>query len=90
MAYSFRFEVRIGHRDRTFRVAGAAWPPLPPVTSGPPDRWRPAEGGELEDLQVFLVRGARERRLPDALAGRLDLTEPVSDALWGAAWPTAC
>ncbi len=48
------------------RVRGVRQPSFSAVRSGHPDRWAPAEGGELEDMQVF--SGAR---LPLALESRL-------------------
>lgn len=52
-------------------VHGYTSPYHPAVTSGPSDHWAPAEGGEIEDLAIFIQRGTRRRRLPATLETEL-------------------
>lgn len=84
-----KFEVEIKLNGHTLEVRGWAEDPVPAKVSGPPDSWCPAEGGELEDLEIRLVRkrkhGAKPgsgmydyRELCPAVAGAQD----VEDAVW--------
>lgn len=58
-------------RDHTLEVKGTMTRYRPAIVSGPPDNWAPAEGGELEDLEIKLVYGKRTRPLPKKLADRI-------------------
>lgn len=75
------FEVELTVDRHKLRATGNMTKFYPAITSGPADRWAPAEGGELEDVEVFLVRGKRERRLPEKMVDRLDLADDIYTAL---------
>lgn len=54
-----------GEPEIVYRVEGVVHPIIAAVTSGPPDRWAPPEGGEVEDLVVYWPGG--KVRVPPAL-----------------------
>ncbi len=87
---SFKFDVEIVLSGHTLNVMGSATPPTPAVmylTNGDPGY--PAEGGELEDLEVWLYWRApckvwRKRKLCDAIVNSLydrDMPELVWEKL---------
>jgi hypothetical protein len=52
-----------GRITHLVQVNGQTSPCISAKTSGPPENCHPAEGGEVEDLEIFLVRDNRKRRL---------------------------
>lgn len=42
---------------------------------GHPDTWAPAEGFEINQVEIFIRRGGRSRRLPSATEDRLSEAE---------------
>jgi hypothetical protein len=80
----WRFDVEVLYGGRSLDVEGMATSPVPARTSGPADCWAPAEGGELEDVRVWLKRRAykpdgpwRRRELCAKVVAGLDLEELV-------------
>lgn len=61
---SCMFSVHISHQGHDLRVTGTVCPPEPAT-------WSERDGGYpgcpacIEDVEIFLVRGKRERRLQD-------------------------
>ena len=51
------------HADHCVEIEASVSAYVPPIVSGPPDRWAPAEGGEIEFGDAWLIRGDRRRRL---------------------------
>lgn len=83
------FEVEVTYslesdRDHTLEVRGKAQPFFPAITSGPPDNWAPAEGGELEDLEIYAVYGRRRKRLPRKLEDRIADDERFIEKVYAA------
>ncbi len=75
------FDVEIELLGHTLDVTGTAYPYVPATVSGPPDSWAPAEGGEIEDLEVFMKHkrkagGWSRRQVCD---GYLDAWEKTTD-----------
>ena len=61
---TFDFETTLGERDHVLRVTGAIMPIIPARgLSGPPEYAYPAEGGEIEDVQLFLIHKRKDGRL---------------------------
>lgn len=65
--FTVEFRYRRDGGAHLIEVHGTTSPYSPAITTGPADNWVPTEGGELEDLEVFIQRGAGRRRLPPAL-----------------------
>ncbi len=76
---SFDWEVEEGF-SIPVRVFGNQQPVIPEKRTGHPDTWAPAEGGELEDMQIF--SGARlPREIEDRLIDDARFRETVEAAL---------
>ncbi len=59
---TFDFETTMGN-DRTIRVEGKVSPYIPARgLGGPPEFAYPAEGGEVKELQIFLVHVSKDGR----------------------------
>lgn len=81
MSRASSFDVTIKVDRHELHVTGMEQPFFPAKLTGHPDTWAPAEGGELEDVEVKLVRKGRERALPADMVERLELDERIHDAL---------
>lgn len=85
MSQRYHFDVQFDIDGHTLRVTGFKQPEVPEVRATMGDPGSPAEGGELEDLEEWLLRrapkGQRERRLPPGMLERLDLDEAIYEAL---------
>ncbi len=63
MAAGYKFDIELTVRGHELRVTGLAYPPIAAVTSGPADRWAPAEGGEVEDIEAWYQRTVLRPRI---------------------------
>ena len=87
-----KFEVTVIIRTRDgeheLRVEGRRMPAVPAVTNLAPENCTPAEGGEIELDNVWMVRGKRERPLPDKLSDATEeaIMSVVEGALEDYAW----
>ncbi len=67
-AYSFDVTIIWGN-DHELKVEGEAYPFIPAQMPSPKNETgTPAEGGEIEDLVISLIRGKREPKLCDAVS----------------------
>ena len=75
-------------REHELRVQGRRTPHVPAVTNLAPENCTPAEGGEIEIDRVWMVRGKRERPLPDKLSKEIDaeILQTTESALEDQAW----
>ena len=55
----------------------------PARTYGSPDSWHPAEGGAIEDAEISIIRGERERVLKDSDGLLCRIEREIYDALRG-------
>jgi hypothetical protein len=84
---SQKFDVEVDANGRKFRVTGSTTPFRP--ATGPSMEnagGDPAEGGELEDLVVFLCRRRKdktwtERKLCEAVTENLGIDDEIREAL---------
>lgn len=47
------FEVEIEYGGKELKVKGSRAAYFPAVSTGNPDTWKPAEGGEFEDIRIY-------------------------------------
>lgn len=79
-AYQFDLEIRVDGHD--LRVTGSACPYRP--ATGPTMAHAggdPAEGGEIDDIEAYMLYGTKERLLPEAMVARLDLADKIHEAI---------
>lgn len=82
MSGAYQFDVEFNFQGHHLRATGAAQPFVP--ATGPSMEnagGDPAEGGELEDLEVYIQHGKKERRLRDALVAKLELDDRIHEAI---------
>ena len=83
MMNRFKFDVEIKLDGHDILVRGYAWPLIPARTDGLPEDCSPAEGGEIEDVEMFMLQGRRERRLPRALEEKYSEDPQIFEAVFG-------
>ncbi len=73
-----------GEELTLYLVEGFQVPFIPESKKGHPDNWTPAEGGELEDLEIFDEMGGK---IPDSVERELlhndEFTELIQEELRG-------
>lgn len=77
-----KFDIEFHFNGHDLRATGVEQPFVP--ATGPSMEnvgGDPADGGELEDLEVYIQRGKKERRLRDALVGKLELDDRIHEAI---------
>lgn len=72
----FDVEIICGQNNKRVHAVGVIQPHLKEIRRGHPDRWAPAQGGEIEDLKLFLVaRSGKERQLSSVSDQALEVIE---------------
>ena len=84
MLNRIKFDVEVKSDNRRYRVEGFSTRFVPAKLTGHPDTWRPAEGGELEDVEIYMIHNERERKLKPELRDNLLDDQFFADAVYEA------
>ena len=86
-AYSFRINFcHYTNAEHLLEVRGEYNPIIPAKLTGDPDTWSPAEGGEIEDVKIWMCQrnrlgGKRKRKLTEDLADKLFQSKGFEDSV---------